>query len=468
MNDEEAVDLLNQLETTERLFELKLGDWCIWPLFKMEVMMMLTGLSVSGKGNPPGRVWRIRSGFADILTLTASPKRDFVIKTGTATLLDRAGAKYKDFLFDDLAGALDNVHKIETVIDASHLRRRKQSLMPATIGTSGAELAGGLAWRLSKDARYDALAGRISSVLQQKLALEACTPTWASARIRHFDAMRRVYRVILGKLARRALLVGDPGEFGAVAAARELGLASVELQHGLLNSHHPAYAWSRAPSGAWPSLPVADRLFAFGKYWKDTLSEIPFWENRVDVTGSLRMDAYRKSAGSTRDARRLILFTTQGIDVDAAIGFVRDARAQQAAAERTHLVVKLHPAWDTSKERYSQAFAGDGGVEVQLASEGETTLEMLTHASLHISISSFCHYEACALGVPTCVLPFATSDSMRPMIAAGHATLASTPRELARAFDGGNGSTVRSVASAYYFEPGALGHMVGALRRLTA
>lgn len=465
VTDREAVERLNELEESERLFDVRVGEWCAWPLLKTEVMMKLTGLQLKSHGKPPSSRWRVGMALLDASRLVMTDRRDVLIKTGTATLLDRSDGKYKDFLFDDLALSLESVNKIETVIDESHVERRAHSLVPATLTSCLPEVLAGIAWRASPGTRQEAAARRFSSVLRQRLGLVDCTPDWASIRLRHFDATRRAYAMILRRMCGRVLLVGDPGEFGAVAAARGLGLHTVELQHGLLNAYHPGYAWAGAPQDVWSRIPVAEKLFAFGQYWMDALAEIPFWSNRVEVAGSLRMDAYRDLRRAKPRGQRVILFTTQGIDATRAIAFLKEARSKQRE-RNTLLVIKLHPAFESSKDEYLEAFRDDSGVNVQLASEGPTTLEWLARVDLHLSISSFCHYEACALGVPTVVLPLRTSESINPMVAAKHAIRAESSDELARLLDGAIPAESVAAGADYYFQRGAVSRMRSALARM--
>src|SRR5207253_8023536 len=122
-------------------------------------------------------------------------------------------------------------------------------------------------------------------------------------------------------------------------------LATVEFQHGLLNAFHPGYAWSNVKPEDSTHIPIADRLFLFGDYWRETLETMRFWNDRLDVVGSLRLDGYRERGKALRREVRTVVFTTQGIDVPQCVDFVRDAWADAASDDSLRLVVKLHPVW---------------------------------------------------------------------------------------------------------------------------
>ena len=51
--------------------------------------------------------------------------------------------------------------------------------------------------------------------------------------------------LLLKRIRPRILFVADPGEYAIVAAAKELGVKVIELQHGINDRYHCGYAWTR-------------------------------------------------------------------------------------------------------------------------------------------------------------------------------------------------------------------------------
>ena len=97
----------------------------------MGTMIRLTGLDVASSTKPPSYLWRLKAALNDAKALALAEPADAVIKTGTSTLLDVVGHKYRDFIFDEIIPSLRSVHKIETVTADDHLVRRANALVPA-------------------------------------------------------------------------------------------------------------------------------------------------------------------------------------------------------------------------------------------------------------------------------------------------------------------------------------------------
>jgi hypothetical protein len=457
MTDAEAIERLKEIERAHRLFSIRVGQWSVWPLFKMTALLKMTKLQISSRRGSPSSALRARMALQDAGSIARATPAEVLIKTATSTLIDKQGGKYKDFIFDDFVSTLESFHKIDSVIAIEDIVRRRDALVATT---AGPELAAALAARFHRSAEERAAGETISRVLRNELSLHECTPEWAAFRISYFGWSRRAYRTMFRRLCSKVVIVADPGEHAAVAAARELGLSTIEFQHGLLNADHPGYEYSAVEGDEMATIPMADRLFLFGEHWRRMLAPMPFWKDRLEVVGSLRLDSYRQRIGGRADSpTRTTLLTTQGIDTAAAIAFLRAGWDKVGPEDRFRLVIKLHPIWDSDPSSYRSAFAGDARVSVVLGTEEPNTLELLTRADLHLSISSTCHYEACALGVPTVVLPFTTKETMQPMIAAGHALEVRSADALAALIDSRGPPRVPREASSFYFEPSARENM---------
>jgi hypothetical protein len=460
LTDAQAIERLKEIERAHTLFSIRAGGWSVWPLFKMTALLKMTKLQFSSRRTSPSTATRAAMALRDAGSIARAKPAEVLVKTATSTLIDRERGKYKDFIFDDFIATLKSFNKIDSIVAVQDIPRRNESLVPAVSTTAGPELVAALGARLRPSAE-DREAGEIvSRVLQSELGLNECTPAWATFRISHFAWGRKAYREMFRRLCTQVVIVADPGEHAAVAAARELGLLTVEFQHGLLNAYHPGYEYSQVAAKDIRAIPMADRLFLFGEYWRRTLAPMHFWEGRLDVAGSLRLDSYRqrRARGVVRDARTT-LFTTQGIDTTLTIPFLRRAWDRVGSRKNFRLVIKLHPIWDADPAPYLSAFAGDDRVSVISGAAEPNTLELLTTADLHLSISSTCHYEACALGVPTVVLPFTTSENMASMIAAGHAREVDSSEELAGMIASLDSVVVNPEASSFYFEPNARENM---------
>src|SRR5207237_2116041 len=110
------------------------------------------------------------------------------------------------------------------------------------------------------------------------------------------------------------VLTDSPFKCGEIAAARELSLPVIELQHGMFGPRCPEYSWPAAFSACKSEMPLPDRLFVFGELWRRLALEGGFWtEDETPIAGAGAIDRYRAAArqGSVGRATRLVFMTQE-------------------------------------------------------------------------------------------------------------------------------------------------------------
>jgi hypothetical protein len=463
----EVEEILRRVEAEHDLLRYTVDGWCAWPLLRFGVAMELQRLPLSGGGlrrrGTLARVAEAVRGAGPFLTVRRTP---YLAKTYTSGLGERTGGKYKDVWFDDLLLAVGEHVKLEAVNNADFLPRRAAALLPATLTNTPLEVLAGVLARGLPSAEIRRVAHALADVLAAELGTQKYDAPTVDRHLQHFAWSRSVYHRLLGRVRPTHVLTADPGEYALVAAAKELGITSVELQHGLLDRvSHPSYAWTAYAAPFKHRMPVPDVLFLYGDHWRDELQANGFWGDSARAVGSLRMEQYRRQRAQRRPGDAFtIVFSTQGLDVAGSIGFLRQFLTLGQQDRDLRLILKLHPVYDRDPGAYRAALASDSRACVLGAAEGETVFELIARADLHLSISSTCHYEALGLGVPTVVLPFTTSEVMAPLCRVGHARLASTPSELWEVVGRTRAGEAPSAPSEYYFKSGALGNMLRELR----
>jgi hypothetical protein len=371
--------------------------------------------------------------------------------------------RFKDVWFDDLLPALRTYVKLEAVNNPDFVPRRASALIPSDLTTAPLEVLAGVLSRGSDSREVSEAANGIAACLERELGVRGFPAPVLARQLRHFRWSRRLYAAVLARVRPRHVLTADPGEHALTAAAKDRGIEVVELQHGFLDRvSHPSYGWTEYAAPYKRRMTVADRLFLYGEHWKAELAANGFWgDEALRAVGSPRVDQYRRlRAASPRRTGPTIVFATQGLEVARAAAFVAEFLELARDDAGLSLAIKLHPLYDRDPAPYLAAVRGDPRVRVLTGAEGETTFELLARADLHLSVSSTCHYEALGLGVPTVVLPFATHEIMRPLVAAGHATLVRTPGELLEVARGTGRAGAPDSLSDYYFTSGALDNMV--------
>lgn len=424
-------EIISQLEIEHDLLQYTVDGWCVWPMLRSVVAALLVTYTTDTRNHLR---WFERAAIAvqDIPELLTVHKARYVVKTYSSARAEQEGYLYKDLYFDDLLKDVGDYFKIESINNKTFLTRSRASLIPSDLTACSFELISNALFRTNYPGDILEIANRISATLQRVPGLEALTTQRVTGTLLYFYWSKRLYAWLLRRIQPEYLLVADPSEYNIVAAAKERGIKVVEFQHGLVYRHHPAYAWSTYALDYKASMPIPERIFLYGKYWQEELAATGFWREELCPVGSLRLDQYRKLRATKKDEVCIIVLTAQGTDTAQLIAFISDFLKKAEGRLAFHLTIKLHPVYDTCKEKelYEAAFAANKHVCVLLGSEPPSTFELLAQAHVHVSISSTCHYEALGLGVPTVILPLTGHQVVSHLHTEGHAFLAQTASDL--------------------------------------
>lgn len=458
-----AFERLSAVEEELDLLRYELDGWCVWPLLRKPVADGMTRLSAAIGGKSPPPLARLRRSLGDIASWAALRPASIVAKTYTSGLLERAGDKYKDVWVDDILLAVGSFVKIESVNSPRLEERSRHALVPRSVTTSLLEtVAGSVVPRLPASREVERIAAELSRAVRTRLGLAAFDERTVASALSGFRWQSWAYRWLLNRVRPEAVLVTDPSEHALVAAAKTRGVLTAELQHGVTDRYHAGYSWGRYAQRYRPRMPVPNRILVYGEHWRRELAAGGFWGEDVIVVGSPRLDAYRRDGQFARERPDVVLVTTQGIEPERLTEFLA-AYLRDSAGASTRLVLKLHPIFDADPLRYITALGGNPRVKVIAGNEDPSTFELLVDAVVHVSVSSATHYDALGFGVPTVVLPLRGHDVVMPLVAAGHARLASEPKELAAVVAAASVSGVPKAVSEYYFAMNSVANIKRAL-----
>lgn len=226
-------------------------------------------------------------------------------------------------------------------------------------------------------------------------------------------------RALLRRWNVSRLIVLDPdGKVPEVAAAKDLGLPVLEVQHGMFSCYDPEYAWKPLHRNLLGRMPVPDQIVVFGPLWRQQLKISGYWQdhNVIEACNPV-IPIFRAHRAAYRLARQpegplRVLFPTQDHLRDHSVEFwskVLDELRQLNDTE-VHLRIKLHPGeWaheaeyrvlvDAFPERCSMA---------AIESDGFTEL---MEADLVAGYTSLMMLEALGIGVPVVGLADAAGGS---------------------------------------------------------
>jgi hypothetical protein len=448
---------LRRLEEKYDLLQYTVDGWSIWPWIRFSVASELRGLPHGSREKFP-YLERIGLAVDDVVRLIVLPKARYVVKTNSLPRSEQQDGLYKDVYFDDLLLELGSYYKIEDPVYKVLIKSKKASLVESNLTSTAFTVASQLLARLGLPPGVYDVAEGLSRDLNSELTLEYFTPQRLSIACSRFFWSKKFYAWLLRRIHPEYLfLITAYGSHDVVAAAKEQGIEVIEFQHGLINRYHPGYSWSSWAAAYKGQMPIPDRLFLYGEYWKQELMVNGFWDKELRVVGSPRIDQYRQSRSKQKD-HCLIVFTTQNLDTHRLIAFVSQFLEASGNQSDFHLYIKLHPG-EQNKDVYETAFGHQDNVQILLGREPPSTFQLLSQANFHVSISSTCHYEALALGVPTVILPLATFESVIHLYQEGYAFLASTPNDLLEIILQNRNYRVPVEVSTHYFATGALGNM---------
>ena len=421
---------LREIEAARVPFDVTIDGWSAWAIVRPHVISRLANLPLAAATRVP-MADRARRALGDLVRAATAGRRRVLLKTYASGLVEADGDRFRDVWFDDLALDIGDVYKVEAVNNPLFAERSRRALLSRAITNEAVDgFLPGAVGRLAGAPGVAEAARALVERMRGEPELAGLDEPFLRRVLAAFHWSTRAWGALLARVQPSVVLTADPFEASLTAAARRRGIPVVELQHGLNDpAHHAAYAWGPEARPFRDRLPLPDRLFLYGEHWRSRLASAGFWDDELTSVGSARMDRYRALAIPRPTDHGVIVVTTQGLDVPRLVAFLGEW-LRSAGDQNVELVLKLHPAYETDRASYAP-LATDRRVRVLLGAEEPSTLRLIAGAHLHLSISSTCHYEALALGTPTAVLPLATHEIMRPLVAAGHAYLPADPAALA-------------------------------------
>jgi hypothetical protein len=216
-----------------------------------------------------------------------------------------------------------------------------------------------------------------------------------------FEAKRRVFRMLFRRArARLVVLTDSPFRSGEIAAARELSLPVVELQHGMFGPRCPEYAWPAAFCGLKDAMPLPHRLFLCGEVWRKSAVAGGFWtERETPIVGAGAIDRYRTSVrrASAGGPTRLV-FMTQETNRRFIVEFLQRF-LRQLGDRPIEVTIKVHPGEAAAMENYT-ALVHDAPARCRIAGPGTNPFDLMVECDIVMSCNSYSLAEAVGLGRP--------------------------------------------------------------------
>ena len=241
---------------------------------------------------------------------------------------------------------------------------------------------------------YDELKGVLRGLKNSKTLSRLEVRYVESAFYVFFRSFSRWYELL--SIAKPKTLVGITHYHneGCLAAAKMLGIKTVELQHGLISRHDLYYVYPEMYRGALAKGMFPNEIWLFGKFWKDVLqrgAESEFM--KPVVVGNFTSDSAMK-LDQIQKENRVLLCAQKNLSAPYIkwIRFMRDHILPNHPDWK--LIVKLHPLESEEKKYMNEA---SDCVEVLAISASLN--EELMRAKIQVSIYSTTFYDALGMGV---------------------------------------------------------------------
>lgn len=195
-----------------------------------------------------------------------------------------------------------------------------------------------------------------------------------------------------------------------VSAANELGIITLEYQHGLLAPYHPSYHYTGQE--LWRSSMLPTRLKLYSRFWEIKMCEANFIQkDAIELEEALPQvsDDVKKQIFTQVGSDKFFIFTGQGLCYSEVSKFVIDV------LEKYPDYIFIYRPHPREFQNYYQLSAKVDNVRFKIINrkEHQDTLTLIAASKAHFSIFSSCHFEAVELLGRTYVLDIIENNVMK-------------------------------------------------------
>lgn len=273
---------------------------------------------------------------------------------------------------------------------------------------------------------------KIYQIIVQKIAVRKALKDYYKYLLVHINPRIIIYVVGMGF---DQMILGETG--------RELGIPTVEIQHGHIGRGHIAYNFkSKVCLNSFP-----EYLFVTGQYEIDTM-RVPIPKENIYITGAPELDIkvnyYKKKLSKGKKEKRIVTFISSG---EREIADSAMELYQKLDKERYKVYLKLHPSEYTNwKKKFSNL--ENSGVCV-VDDSVHDVYYYLAISDYLIGVASTVLFEATRFGCNIMVLKKGRYFNAEGLIDTGNAIYINSMNEAAEYIDSNNSSRRR--ASDYFY-----------------
>lgn len=256
---------------------------------------------------------------------------------------------------------------------------------------------------LSGSAKVKKLAGEFLQLLgaDQQHGLSVFTAYAATIRssVAEFIAAYGQYQKLLEHIKPSLLICSEYPGSGLVAAAGNLDIPSIDLQHGVIDIFHPQYIYAPALRPYKNRMAQPTWVGVFGTMHRDIVARTGFRDqSEIAVLGSCRIEKNRERFRANQVQGKGILLPAQWTFFEETKALLN--KLLHAATENTPLVLKLHPHEPADSAAWYKTFTAENASRVTIAGTDEDVYALISKASIVVGFDSAVLLEAVSLGKP--------------------------------------------------------------------
>lgn len=294
---------------------------------------------------------------------------------------------------------------------------------------------------VSQQALIRSVSERLSAEIGAAVDLE---PLLAPAVLK-FQVNYRLYKALFRRVKPKQLVVVVGYAYGdAIRAAKDLGIETVEIQHGTFSRYHLGYSY---PGVEQVLDYFPDRFMAWGRFWRD-MRVLPLPDERIQLAGFPYFHHLKQQQAQVQKQSNKVVVLSQG-----ALG-ARIAECVYALSEVLkdyQIVYKLHPGEFARWQEYEHLVRLAEMPNVQIVKQANL-YELLASASYQMGVFSTAVYEGVGFGCTTLLLDLPGVEYMADLIDDGLAQVIHGVEDLQLALSGGRVEKVAFDAAAVFGE----------------
>lgn len=244
-----------------------------------------------------------------------------------------------------------------------------------------------------------------------------------------FICLKKLYKLLLKiKGIENVYIVGAYFRMELIAAAKELNIPVIELQHGTITKYHLGYSYPDQSNVIY----FPDELWTFGEFW---FEQTPIPKNVVNkIIGAPYINKLKSHKVAQDLKHNRVIINSQGVIGTKLFNFSLNVARLIPDLE---VIFRLHPSEKIAKYESLLTERGDYPTNFQLSHQNPNIFELMAFSKYVAGVFSTTIYEAMYLGAQIIIINDIGVEYMEKTIERGEAVVVNSPEEFAQKYTEG-------------------------------